>query len=167
MVIQPFNAYFGLGFYLRLQTPGQNVEFVWQRLPDMAMTQFVFYFLCWLLDYNTNLFPCCMLPWAEFIYLEATFTEDGIMFTKSDIRCNKTNQVILQLASLLQHKKLSIGAKKNLIKCSFIPTLCYKWTLNSNNGGKLVATKIVSVQEVQKLSQTANAMVCPSREYAM
>jgi hypothetical protein len=82
---------------------------------------------------------------TEFKYLGTTFTEDGRMEKELDIRCNKANQVIGQLAPLLQHKKIPLSTKRNLIQSIFIPTLCYQcqtWALTTSQKQKLVTTEM-------------------------
>lgn len=63
---------------------------------------------------------------AEFQYLGATLTKGGRIDTKLDIRCNKANQMIGQLAPLTQHTNLPINTKKHLIQSILMSTLCYQ-----------------------------------------
>lgn len=56
---------------------------------------------------------------VTFKYLGPRFTEDGRMDIQIDIRCSKANQLILQLTYLLQHKKLFVSTKRNVIQSIF------------------------------------------------
>lgn len=47
------------------------------------------------------------------------------MRTDIDIRCNKTNQAIRQLAPVLQHKKFPVSMKTKLMQSILIPTLTF------------------------------------------
>lgn len=81
----------------------------------------------------------------SFKYLGTTFSEDGKMDKEIDIRCNKANQVLGQLAPLLQHSTIPMTTKKHLIQSVFVPTLCYQcqtWTLTTKQKNKLVTTEM-------------------------
>jgi hypothetical protein len=52
----------------------------------------------------------------QFIYLETVCSYDGKIDKEIDIRCNKTNKILRQLAFLLQHRTIPMTTKKHLIQ---------------------------------------------------
>lgn len=81
----------------------------------------------------------------EFKYLGTTFTEDGKIDEEINIRCSKANQVLGQLAPLLQNKAIPMSTKRHLIQSIFIPILCYQcqtWSLTTTHQRKLVSTEM-------------------------
>ena len=72
----------------------------------------------------------------EFKYLGSIFTQDGKMDREIETRVQKANQVLYQLAPLLQHRAIDMKTKRQLISAIFVPTLCYEcqtWTLSKRN----------------------------------
>ena len=62
---------------------------------------------------------------SEFVYFSSTITDDGKLDREIDKRCCKANQVLGQLAPILQHTRMPCNTKRALIQSIFIPTLCY------------------------------------------
>uniref|UniRef100_A0A0B7BUU7 Uncharacterized protein n=1 Tax=Arion vulgaris TaxID=1028688 RepID=A0A0B7BUU7_9EUPU len=61
---------------------------------------------------------------SEFKYLGSIFTEDGKLDREIETRCQKANAVTYQLAPLLQHPKIKMEVKRQMIKSIILPSLC-------------------------------------------
>jgi hypothetical protein len=60
----------------------------------------------------------------EFKYLGSCFTEDGRIDREIEIRIQRANSTMLQLAPILKHTSINMNTKRLLINNIFIPTLC-------------------------------------------